>query len=95
MADNTLEFTESDLAQMQRFNRKLAWLPRFRVRNRLTPRLIQALLRASQMLGANKPVKHGLQVQSTVGTRLQCPSESSAHKESPRVWYLITTVAAG
>ena len=66
MADNTLEFTESDLAQMQRFNRKLAWLPRFRVRNRLTPRLIQALLRASQMLGANKPVKHGLQVQSTV-----------------------------
>lgn len=66
MADNTLEFTESDLAQMQRFNRKLAWLPRFRVRNRLTPRLIQTLLRASQMLGANKPVKHGLQVQSTV-----------------------------
>lgn len=66
LADNTLEFSEGDLAQTRRFNRKLAWLPRFRIRNRLTPRLIQALLRVSQMVSKDKPVKHGLQVQSTV-----------------------------
>lgn len=66
MADNTLEFSESDLAQMQRFNRKLAWLPRFRIRNRLTPRLIQTLLRASQIVSADKPLKHDLHAQNTV-----------------------------
>ncbi|WP_339426247.1 alpha/beta hydrolase fold domain-containing protein [Pseudomonas proteolytica] len=37
-----------ELAQMRRFNKKLAWLPRFKIRNRVTPRLIQALLRVSQ-----------------------------------------------
>ncbi len=37
-----------ELAQMRRFNQKLAWMPRFKIRNRVTPRLIQALLRASQ-----------------------------------------------
>lgn len=66
MADNTLEFSESDLAQMQRFNRKLAWLPRFRIRNRLTPRLIQALLRFSQIVGTDKPLKYDLLAQNTV-----------------------------
>lgn len=66
MANNTLEFSDSDLAQMQRFNRKLAWLPRFRIRNRLTPRLVQGLLRASQIVSADKPVKHDLQAQNTV-----------------------------
>lgn len=40
--------SEPELAQMRRFNRKLAWMPRFKVRNRMMPRLIQALLRASQ-----------------------------------------------
>ncbi|MBA1301452.1 alpha/beta hydrolase fold domain-containing protein [Pseudomonas carnis] len=40
--------SEPELAQMRRFNRKLAWMPRFKVRNRVMPRLIQALLRASQ-----------------------------------------------
>lgn len=66
MADNTLEFSESDLAQMQRFNRKLAWLPRFRIRNRLTPRLIQALLRFCQIVGTDKPLKYDLLAQNTV-----------------------------
>lgn len=41
---------EAELAQMRRFNQKLAWLPRFKIRNRVTPRLIQALLRVSQTL---------------------------------------------
>ncbi len=57
---------EGEVAQMQRFNKKLAWLPRFRIRNRVTPRVIQALLRASQMGGANKLLKHGLQAQTRV-----------------------------
>lgn len=42
--------SETELAQMRRFNQKLAWMPRFRIRNRITPRLIQALLRVSQTL---------------------------------------------
>ncbi len=40
--------SEAELAQMRRFNQKLAWMPRFKIRNRVTPRLIQALLRVSQ-----------------------------------------------
>ncbi|MGC6369295.1 alpha/beta hydrolase [Pseudomonas sp. K2I15] len=49
---------------MQRFNQRLAWLPRFRIRNRVTPRVIQALLRSSQMVVGNKLLKHGLQAES-------------------------------
>lgn len=63
MTNDTLEFSQRDVAQMQRFNRKLAWLPRFRIRNRLTPRLIQTLLRASQFATADKALKQGLQVE--------------------------------
>jgi acetyl esterase/lipase len=51
---------ERELAQVRAFNRKLAWLPRFKIRNRLTPRLIQALLRVSQVGGAKKLRVHGL-----------------------------------
>ncbi|WP_331691230.1 alpha/beta hydrolase [Pseudomonas sp. ZY71] len=51
---------ERELAQVRAFNRKLAWLPRFKIRNRLTPRLIQALLRVSQVGGARKLREHGL-----------------------------------
>ncbi len=51
---------ERELAQVRAFNRKLAWLPRFKIRNRLTPRLIQALLRVSQVVGAKKLREHGL-----------------------------------
>ena len=40
--------SEAELVQMRRFNQKLAWMPRFKVRNRVTPRVIQALLRTSQ-----------------------------------------------
>ncbi|KRA04673.1 alpha/beta hydrolase [Pseudomonas sp. Root569] len=42
--------SEPERAQMRRFNQKLGWMPRFKIRNRVTPRLIQALLRVSQTL---------------------------------------------
>jgi len=52
---------ERELAEVRAFNKKLAWLPRFRIRNRLTPRLIQGLLRVSQVGGgAAKLREHGL-----------------------------------
>jgi acetyl esterase/lipase len=57
---------ELELAQMRNFNKKLAWLPRFRIRNRVTPRVIQALLQASQIGGAGKLLKHGLKAERKV-----------------------------
>ncbi|WLH38039.1 alpha/beta hydrolase [Pseudomonas sp. FP2196] len=54
---------ERELAQVRDFNRKLAWLPRFKIRNRVLPRMIQALLRVSQIGGANKLRKHGLKAE--------------------------------
>ena len=50
MTHNLWPASETELAEMRRFNRKLAWLPRFKIRNRVTPRVIQALLRAGQRL---------------------------------------------
>ncbi|AWM92730.1 esterase [Pseudomonas sp. 31-12] len=57
---------EQTWAQVRNFNKKLAWLPRFRIRNRITPRVIQALLRASQIGGAGQLLKHGLKAQTKV-----------------------------
>ncbi|PKH76900.1 esterase [Pseudomonas sp. Choline-02u-1] len=51
---------ERELAQIRAFNKKLAWLPRFKIRNRLTPRLIQALMRAGQVGGGRRLRQHGL-----------------------------------
>lgn len=50
MAVKTWPASEPERAEMRRFNQKLAWLPRFKIRNRVTPRLIQALLRVSQTI---------------------------------------------
>ncbi|MGF0238942.1 alpha/beta hydrolase fold domain-containing protein [Rhodococcus sp. IEGM1300] len=58
--------SEHELQQVRDFNKKIAWLPRFRIRNRITPRLIQALLRASQIGGTRKLRKHGLNAQTIV-----------------------------
>lgn len=55
-----------EIAQARRFNKKLAWLPRFRIRNRITPLAIQALLRLSQAGGAGKLARHGLHVERRV-----------------------------
>ena len=57
---------ERELAQVRAFNKKLAWLPRFKIRNRLTPRLIQALLRAGQLGGAGKLRQHGLSAERKI-----------------------------
>ncbi|WP_025113466.1 alpha/beta hydrolase [Pseudomonas sp. H1h] len=64
MDTEKLEFGAHEIAQMQRFNKTLAWLPRFRIRNRVTPRLIQALLRVSQKAGTDKLRKHSLEAEN-------------------------------
>ncbi|SDU88475.1 alpha/beta hydrolase [Pseudomonas mucidolens] len=58
--------TEQELAQVRRFNKTLAWLPRLRIRNRFTPRVIQALLRAGQLGGAGKLRKQGVEAANKV-----------------------------
>lgn len=61
--------SEQELEQARDFNKKLALLPRFKIRNRITPRVIQALLRASQLGGSAKLRKHGLKAEKKcVGT---------------------------
>ena len=64
--------SEPELAQMRRFNQKLAWTPRFKIRNRVTPRLIQALLRASQTFKKAPVVE--LKKVGTVPVRILRPS---------------------
>ena len=51
------------MAQVRRFNRVLAWLPRFRIRNRVGPWLIQLLLRIAQLLGPDKLARYGLRAE--------------------------------
>lgn len=41
--------TDQELRQVRRINKTLAWLPRFRIRNRVTPRVIQSLLKLRQL----------------------------------------------
>ena len=52
------------LDDARRFNRKLAWAPRFRMRNRFMPALIQALLRAGQAGAHRKLARRGITVQA-------------------------------
>ncbi|MGI4841596.1 MAG: alpha/beta hydrolase fold domain-containing protein [Janthinobacterium lividum] len=56
---------ERELAQIRRINKALAWAPRFRVRNRITPLAIQALLRASQFGSLIETAKHGLRIETS------------------------------
>ncbi|MDQ2819572.1 MAG: alpha/beta hydrolase [Pseudomonadota bacterium] len=54
------------LANARRFNRALAWAPRFKMRNRVMPLIIQTLLRASQ-LGADAALaRRGIRVQKLI-----------------------------
>lgn len=46
----------------RRFNRKLALAPRFKMRNRVMPALVQALLRASQVGADHKLARRGIGV---------------------------------
>jgi len=59
---STIPLDAATLDQAQRFNRKLAWAPRFKVRNRYLPMLGQALLRVSQIGGKRKLQRQGIGV---------------------------------
>ena len=60
---NPLHFDDATLEEARAFNRKLARMPRFRVRNRLTPLLIQGLLRTSQFGADRKLARAGVGVE--------------------------------
>lgn len=64
--DAAMVFDESTLAQARRFNRQLDWAPRFRIRNRVIPLLIQSLLRLSQLTGARKLARAGVRAERRV-----------------------------
>ncbi|WP_342214114.1 MULTISPECIES: alpha/beta hydrolase [unclassified Pseudomonas] len=64
--EQSWSFDPLQTAQAQRFNKTLERLPRFRIRNRITPMLIQTLLRAGQLGKALKPVRHGLAIETRV-----------------------------
>jgi len=61
-----LPLDDRALRQVRRFNRILAWLPRFRIRNRYTPLLVQALLRASQVGADARMARRGIRVAQVV-----------------------------
>jgi acetyl esterase/lipase len=66
------------LQDARRFNRKLDWAPRFRIRNRVTPALIQGLLRVGQLGGVGKLARRGIDVRTMT-------AESDGHQVSVRV----------
>lgn len=61
-----LSLDEAALAEARAFNRKLAWLPRFKISNRVMPALIQSMLRFSQLGAAGKLRLAGIQVERRV-----------------------------
>jgi acetyl esterase/lipase len=52
------------LADARAFNRKLAWAPRFKMRHRFMPMLIQGLLRAGQLNANSRLRRRGIAVQT-------------------------------
>ena len=72
MAHTLWPASEQELAEMRRFNQKLVWLPRFKIRNRVTPRVIQALLRVSQQV--KKAPAADTQFAGSVPVRILRPS---------------------
>lgn len=48
------------LAEARRFNRRLAWAPRLRIRNRVTPMLVQSLLRLGQVADGARLARAGV-----------------------------------
>lgn len=54
------EFDAATLAEARRFNRRLAWAPRLRIRNRLTPMLVQSLLRLGQVADGARLARAGV-----------------------------------
>lgn len=70
-----LHFDAAVLEEARRFNRKLALAPRFKVRNRWTPRLVQALLRVGQLGADHRLARMGVAVERriAVADRLTVP----------------------
>jgi acetyl esterase/lipase len=54
------------VAEARAFNRKLAWLPRFKISNRVTPALIQGLLRLSQVGAGVRLAAGGVRVEQRI-----------------------------
>ncbi|WP_426076286.1 alpha/beta hydrolase [Janthinobacterium sp. PSPC3-1] len=53
-------FDAATLAEARRFNRCLAWAPRLRIRNRVTPMLVQSLLRLGQVADGARLARAGV-----------------------------------
>lgn len=66
--DSALDIDEATLEQARGFNRKLAHAPRFKVRNRVTPMLVQALMRLSQLNADRKVARAGIRVDTMTAT---------------------------
>jgi len=62
----TIPLDAANLDEASRFNRKLAWAPRFRIRNRFMPMLGQALLRLSQLGADRKLARAGIRVEQGI-----------------------------
>lgn len=62
----TLPLDAAILEEARRFNRKLAWTPRFRVRNRFLPMLGHALLRVSQCGADRRLARGGVRVERRI-----------------------------
>ncbi len=58
----TFKLDDLVLEQVRRLNRMLAWLPRFRVANRIAPVLVQALLRVSQIGADRRLARRGVRI---------------------------------
>lgn len=66
LSSDRLACTEQEIRQVQAFNRTLARLPRFRIRNRLVPRALKGLLRLGQIGGDSRLARQGLAVERRI-----------------------------
>ena len=59
----SIPIDDAALAEARRFNRLLSFLPRFTIRNRFTPKLVQSLLRLSQTGGERSLRRAGIELE--------------------------------
>jgi acetyl esterase/lipase len=62
----TLALDRATLDEARRFNRTLAWLPRFRINNRVMPLALQSLLRLSQLAPDRTLARAGIRPQQVI-----------------------------